>query len=149
MHNLVRVAVGNAGQELLHEHGSITLSELSAVNDLVEKLTTLNMVSHDVEALVILEVLVDLDDVGVVEVTKCLNLVEHGLLLGLVHGLLLEKLDSTLFLGLTVGAETDLTEGTLSENLTNLVDITESTFSLSDEHLRANFDFGFIIHHLL
>ena len=41
MHDVVLMAVVDAGENLLHEDGGITLAEFSAVKDLVEELTTL------------------------------------------------------------------------------------------------------------
>jgi hypothetical protein len=54
-------------------------------------------------------------------------------LLLLVHVLLLEDLDSALLLGLSVSAETHFTESTLSEHMSNLVDVAESALALLNE----------------
>ena len=61
------VAVSNAAQQLFHDDSGVFLAELTTIDNLVEELTTLDVISHDVETLFIFEVLVDLDDVGVIE----------------------------------------------------------------------------------
>jgi len=41
MHDVVLMAVVDAGEDLLHENGGVALAEFSTVKDLVEELTTL------------------------------------------------------------------------------------------------------------
>ena len=41
MNDIVLVAVINAGKNLLHQNGAVSLGELAALEDLIEKLTTL------------------------------------------------------------------------------------------------------------
>lgn len=75
VHNVEAMAVADAGEQLSHEHGGIMLVELAAGNDLVKELATLNVLSHDVVALIVLEVLKDLHNVGVVKATQSVDLV--------------------------------------------------------------------------
>ena len=58
MDNLMGVAIGHAGKKLLQKNGCVSLIEFAFVNDFVEEFTTLNVISDDVEALVVLEVFV-------------------------------------------------------------------------------------------
>ena len=51
---------------MFHEDSSVALAELAALEDFVEELTTLADFGDEVVALLVLEELVHLDDVGVV-----------------------------------------------------------------------------------
>ena len=66
MHDVCLVAVVDAGEDLFHENSSIALAELTALENLIEELTTLADLSDQVIALLVLEELVHLDDVRVV-----------------------------------------------------------------------------------
>ena len=66
MHNVLLMAVVDAREDLLHEDGAVALVEFAALQDLVEELATLANLSDQVVALLVLEELVHLDDVGVV-----------------------------------------------------------------------------------
>jgi hypothetical protein len=96
--------------------------------------------SHNVKSFIVLKVLEDLDNVGVIQVSQGLNFIQHRLLLGCVHILFFKDFNSALFLGNAMSAETNLTEGTFTEDLTNFVNVTKGTFTLSNEHLSANFN---------
>lgn len=85
MHYVVGVAVINSRDHLFHDSGSVSLTKLASIYDFVEEFTALDMVLHNVEAFFILEVLINLDDVGVVEAPKRVYLVLHGLLFSFVH----------------------------------------------------------------
>ena len=41
MHDVLTVAVVDAGEDLLHEDGCVTLSEFATLQNLIEKLTSL------------------------------------------------------------------------------------------------------------
>ena len=62
------MAVVDASEHLLHEHGSIHLSELASGDNLIEELTTLADVCDNVVSLFILEELVHLQNIWVIEV---------------------------------------------------------------------------------
>ena len=66
MNNVGLMAVVDAREHLLHEDSSITLAELSTLEDLVEELTTFADFSDKIIALFVLEELVHLDDVGMI-----------------------------------------------------------------------------------
>lgn len=140
MDNLMGVAIGHAGKKLLQKNGCVSLIEFTFVNDFVEEFTTLNVIGDDVEALVVLEVFVNLDDVGVIEGSERVNLIKHGHLLLFVHVFFLEDFDGALLFGLAMGAQTNLSKGSLAEQVTDLVDIAQSSLRLLNEHLSANFD---------
>lgn len=104
VNNMVLMAVGYAREQLLHQSCSIPLVKFALGDDFIEQLAALDMLSHDVETFLVLEVLEDLYDVGVVERAQCVDFIQHGRLLLLVHILLLEHFYCTLLLGLSVGA---------------------------------------------
>jgi len=125
----------NTGKQLFHKDSGITFVELATIDDFIEEFSTLNVIGHNVETLVIFKVLIDLDNVGVIKITQCLDFVEHGFLFSFIHSLFLEELDSALFLGLTVSAEANLAESTFTKNFADLVNVAESAFSLQHKHL--------------
>jgi hypothetical protein len=110
VNNMVLMAVGYAREQLLHQSCSIPLVKFALGNNFIEQLAALDMLSHDVETFLVLEVLENLHDVGVVERAQRVDLIQHSRLLLLVHVLLLEHFYGTLLLGLSVGAETHFTE---------------------------------------
>ena len=76
MHNVSLVAVVDAGEDLFHEDGAVTLAELAALEDLVEELATLADLSDEVVSLLVLEELVHFDNVRVIlQYIKSQNLV--------------------------------------------------------------------------
>ena len=60
------MAVVDAGEDLLHEDGAVSLAELATLENLVEELTTLANFGDEVVPLLVLEELVHLDDVWMV-----------------------------------------------------------------------------------
>ena len=66
MNDISLMAVVDAGEDLLHEDGAVSLAELATLEDLVEELATLADLSDKIVTLLILEELVHLDDVGVI-----------------------------------------------------------------------------------
>ena len=80
MHYIGRVAVVDARQDQLHEHGGLTLREVSPLGNLVEQLSTLahsehrprlrnltrDLLSDDVEPFLVFKELVHFDDVRVI-----------------------------------------------------------------------------------
>lgn len=67
MDNAMTVAVANARKQLLKESSSVLLVKLTLVDDFVEKFTTLNVFRHNVEALLVLKVLKNFNNVGMIE----------------------------------------------------------------------------------
>jgi len=146
MDNVMGVAVGDAGKQLFQEHSCITLAELSSGNNLIKKLASLDVLRDDVEALLVLEVFKDFDDVGVVEASQDIDFVDHCGFLAVVHIFLLQNFDRTLFFSFAVSTKTNLAEGALSEYLSNLVHVTECTLCLLNEHGVRKFDCALIYH---
>jgi len=75
VHDVVFVTVVNAREHLFHQNGGVTLCELASCDDFVEEFTSFadsktvsqkRLLSDDVVSLLIFEVLVHFDDVGVV-----------------------------------------------------------------------------------
>ena len=66
MHDVRLMAVVDAGKDLPHEDGAVSLAELATLEDLVEELTTLANFGDEVVALLVLKELVHLDDVWMV-----------------------------------------------------------------------------------
>lgn len=66
MNNLVVVAIDHCRQDLIHGLSSLLLTELSKFHNSVEQFPSTAELSHDVQILVILEVLVNLDNVWMV-----------------------------------------------------------------------------------
>ena len=66
MHNVGLVAVVDAGEDLFHEDGAVTLAEFAALEDFVEELATFADLSDEVVALLVLEELVHFDNVWVI-----------------------------------------------------------------------------------
>ncbi len=85
MDNVILMAIVNAGQYLPHEDASISLSELTAVHNLVEEFPAFAELSHNIVSLFILEELVYFKDVRVVDAPQISNLVKKHLLLNAIH----------------------------------------------------------------
>ena len=66
MHDVCLMTVVDAREDLLHEDGAVALTELAALQNLVEELTTLANLSDQVVALLVLEELVHFDDIRVI-----------------------------------------------------------------------------------
>ena len=66
MNDISLMAVVDAGEDLLHEDGAVSLAELATLEDLVEELTTLANFGDEVVPLLVLKELVHLDDVWMV-----------------------------------------------------------------------------------
>ena len=66
MNDISLMAVVDAGEDLLHEDGAVSLAELATLENLVEELATLADLSDEIVTLLILEELVHLDDVGMI-----------------------------------------------------------------------------------
>ena len=127
------MAVVDGRQQLLHDDGGVVLVELGAVDDLVEELAALANLGHEVEALLVLEVLVHLDDVGVVHVLEDHDLVLQHLDLLRVQQVLAQHLHGALALGGLVEAQPHLAEGALSEHLADAVVVADLAVRLADE----------------
>ena len=68
MHDMVSMAVVDAGKNLLDEDSSIILTELSSFYDFIEELTTLADVCDNVVSLLIFEELVHFEDVWMIQI---------------------------------------------------------------------------------
>ena len=66
VHNVPLMAVVDAGEDLFHEDGTVTLAEFTALEDLIEELATLADLGHEVVPLLIFEELIHFNDVRVV-----------------------------------------------------------------------------------
>ena len=74
MHNVPLVAVVDAGEDLFHEHGTVTLAKFAALKDLIEELATLADLGNEVVALLVFKELVHFDDVRVILYTHSVSL---------------------------------------------------------------------------
>ena len=79
-------------------------------------------------------------DAGTYNFLEDVDLVEEHSLLVLVHVRLAQHLNSSLSTAVSVDAEADLTEGTLTEHLTDSVEVAELALSLADELSCVNLD---------
>ena len=70
MHNTVPVQVFDRGEHLAHDVGSLVLGELLSSDDAIEKLATAAPLHHDVHVAVIDVALVELDNIGVVDLLQ-------------------------------------------------------------------------------
>jgi len=127
------MAVVDAGENLFDEHSSVFLAEFSAGKNLVKELTTLTNLGDNIISFLILEELVHLDDVGVINSLENVDLVEEHSLFIFVHMRLAQDLDSSLSTGVSMYAESDLTESTFAKDFTDSVEVTELAFSLTNE----------------
>ena len=134
MHNVLRVAVSDATEKLLQKNGGVALSEGTTFDNLIEEFTTLNKLGNNVKTLGIFEVLVDLDNVGVVETAEDVNFVKHSGSFFFVHSVLAENFDSAFFTALTMRAETHFTESALTKDLADFIRFAKSAFAFIDEH---------------
>ena len=66
VHNVPLVAVVDAGEDLFHEDGTVTLAKFAALEDLIEELATLADLGNEVVAFLILKELKHFDDVWVI-----------------------------------------------------------------------------------
>jgi hypothetical protein len=138
MDDVVLVAVVHAREDLLDQEGGVTLGELTAGEDLVEELSTLADLLHDVVAFVVFEELEHLDNVGVIQFLKNVNLVEEHAAFILIHVRFTEHLHGTLCCSLAMHAHSNLAECTVSEDLTDTVKVTELTFIFLNDILSSD-----------
>ena len=119
MNDLVGMAVVDAGENLLHEHRSILLSELASGHNLVEELTALADVRDNVVTLLIFEELVHLQNVGMIEILEIVDLIEKHLLFIIIHVRFSEDLDGSLGPRFTMNANSDFSKGSGTEHFTD------------------------------
>ena len=117
------MAVVDALEHLLHEHGRVFFSELAPFLDLIEKLSSfanpkrlvweaLYLLGHYVEPFFVLEKLVHLDDIGVIDLLEDCDFIHEHLLFYLVDVGFFHDFHGPLWLCLSVDTEPDLTERT-------------------------------------
>jgi hypothetical protein len=135
MDDVVLMAVVDAGQNLLDQKGGIAFSELTAGDNLVEEFSTFADFLNQVVTFIVLKELVHLDDVGVIKLLKNVDLVEEHALLVFVHVGFTQDLDGTLGTSGSVDAHANFTEGTVSEDLSDTVVISEFAFVLLNDVL--------------
>jgi hypothetical protein len=138
MHDVVLMAVVDAEQDLLDQKSSVALSELTTGNNLVKELSTFADFLHQVVALVILKELVHLDDVGVINLLKNVDLVEEHALLVFIHVGFAQDLDGALCASGSVDAHAYFSEGTVSKDLSDTVVISQLAFVLLYDVLDAD-----------
>lgn len=122
MANAVRVTVLHARQDLLNDHSSVLLSEAAPLLHLVKKVSALAKLIDNVIAPLIFKELIHAHNIGVI-LNQSLSKYEttyerlHDLVLdlelfalGLVELVLAQYFDTALHLGLSVHANTHLTE---------------------------------------
>jgi len=127
------MAVVDARENLLHKDSSVALAELSALEDFIEELSALADFSDKVVTFLILKELVHLDDVGVVNFLKNVDLVEKHALLVVVHMALAKNLDCALGTRLSVHAHAHLSKRACTENLADSIVIAKFALSSSNE----------------
>jgi len=66
VHDMVRMAVVNTGEDLFHEHRGVLLCELASGHNLIEELTSFTDVCYDIISFLVLEEFVHLQDVGMI-----------------------------------------------------------------------------------
>lgn len=74
VHDVPLVAVVDAGEDLFHENGTVTLAKFAALEDLIEELAALADLGNEVVAFLILEELEHFDDVWVILKTHSVSL---------------------------------------------------------------------------
>ena len=76
VHNFLRVAIVQGEHDLFEDNSRLLLGKVLLHNDVVEKLASRAHLHHHVNVLLVLKGLVELDNVGVIEFSEYLDLVE-------------------------------------------------------------------------
>lgn len=129
-----RVAIVNAGKDLLQKDGSIPFIELSSPDDFVKEFPAFDMLCHYVESLFVLKVLVDFENIGVVKFSENSDFIHHYVFFWQLHFGLVEDFDYTLLFSVSVGRQTDFAILTLAYRLSNLVHLPQQQSGLLNEH---------------
>ena len=134
MNYIDRVAVGDCREYLFQNDGSVAFVEPAPVDNFSEKFASLHVVRNDVEPVGIIEVLVDLDNVGVVNFSQNAYFVEHSQLVRRGNLIFLEDLDGPFLFAFSVGALTHFAVGPLAQDLAYFVIASKQADSLLNKH---------------
>ena len=115
MHSALPVEVLQTSQESVHHLGSVVLGEEFVFGNFIEELSTFTNVGNDVVSLFAFVGLVDLQDIGVVQVFENADLILHGGRLLLVHPHLSQDFDCPQDRTLLVSAFSHFAIGTLAQ----------------------------------
>jgi hypothetical protein len=122
MGNALVVAIVERVQDLFENLGGLFLREELVLNNAIEELTTSADLGDEVDILVIFEVLVELEHIGMIKLLQ-----DEDLLLEPIHVLDLflgDLLDRTLLLGIAMHAQGHYTVSASTQGLLrNLVDV--------------------------
>lgn len=129
--NVVRMEVGDHLQELENNSGDLLLSPsdpiLASVIDFAEELSTFEQFHDDVDALLILEVLVDPHNMGVLKVLEQVDFFEEAVDVLVFEQSFLQDLDGPLVAGLLIDAPVDFRCDASSDEVLTSVDVYELT----------------------
>ena len=115
MHSALLVEILQAPQESVHHLGGIVFSEEFVFGDFIEELSTFANVGDDVVSLFAFVRLMNLQDIGVIQVFENADLILHGGRLLLVHPHLSQDFDCPQDRTLFVGAFSHFSIGTLTQ----------------------------------
>jgi len=130
MRNIVLVAETNARCKHFNALLCVALIEVLPCCDFIEKLATIDKLRNNIQLLWLIEVLIDLQDVGVVEILQDLDLVDHLFVIVFVHLILLEDFDCSFLFRNEVLAQADFSVRAVAEQLRYLVVVLYSFVSL-------------------
>ncbi len=114
MGDFLAMAIGHGLQELLEHVSGLHFTELVAVSDLVEELSTFTQLGDQIDGTLGLIDLIESDDVGMRQVLQDIDLILETDSFDVVHGELVNNLDCTNFVCHFIGSSSDLTEGALA-----------------------------------
>ena len=125
MNNVLTVAVCNRLQDLLHDHGGITLAVVGPLDDLVKELSTRAQLSDNEVTFFILVCFIELNNVRVVHCFEDIDLRLKEFLFVFVHHIFLNYFDGAYFTCFLRHALSNFTKRSLSEHIINLVIIAD------------------------
>ncbi len=114
MGDFLAMAIGHSLQELFENVGSLHLTELVAISDLVEELSAFAQFSDQIDGTLGLIDLIESNDVWMRQVLQDVDLILQTDSFDVVHGELVDNLNCTDFVSHFVGGSSDLAEGTLA-----------------------------------
>jgi hypothetical protein len=133
MDDIVLMAIVDGRQNMLHYLCSILLWQPSLLQNLVKQLASRADFCNDEEALLILKVLIDLDNIWMIEILENIDFVIKRLLFMLAHALFANHLHCSLVSCLDVDDSAHFTKCSLTQGLAHSVVVDDFALSSASE----------------